>query len=104
MKQKESRQREQRNEKRRVEWENDCKIVETKGPTVDRIPWDEADLKVKSFIYLSLRAEACRTFHQKNAHKKLIGARQTHLTDSSCSRHNNNRMKTLRPSIVGFER
>ena len=67
----ESRQREQRNEKRRVDWENECKIIETKGPTVDRIPWDEADMKVKSLIYLSLGAEACRTFHQRNPHTRI---------------------------------
>ena len=67
----EARQREQRNEKRRVDWENECKIIETKGPTVDRIPWDEADMKVKSLIYLSLGAEACRTFHQRNPHTKI---------------------------------
>ena len=59
----EARQREQRNEKRRVDWENECKIIETKSPTVDRIPWDEADMKFKSLIYLSLGSEACRTFH-----------------------------------------
>ena len=44
----ESRQREQRNEKSRVDLENECKINETKGPTVDRIPWDETDMKIKS--------------------------------------------------------
>ena len=66
-----SRQREQRNEKRRVDCENECKIIETKGPTVDRIPWNEADMKVKSLIYLSLGAEACRTFHQRNPHTRI---------------------------------
>ena len=39
-------QREQRNEKKKVDWENECKQVEFKGPMIDRIPWDEADLKV----------------------------------------------------------
>ena len=67
----EAHRREPRNEKRRVDWENECKIIETKGPTVDRIPWDEADMKVKSLIYLSLGAEACRTFHQSNPHTKI---------------------------------
>ena len=43
----EARQREKRNEKKRVEWENECKIIETEGPTVDRIPWNEADMNVK---------------------------------------------------------
>ena len=55
----EARQREKRSEKRRVDWENKYKIIETKGPKVNRIPWDEADMKVKSYIYLSLGAEAC---------------------------------------------
>ena len=54
----EARQREQRNEKRRVDWENEYKIIETKGPPLDKIPWDEADMKVKSLIYLSLGSEA----------------------------------------------
>ena len=67
----EARQREQCNEKRRVDWENESKIIETKRPTVDRIPWDEADMKVKSLIYLSLGAEACRTFHQRNPHTRI---------------------------------
>ena len=67
----EAKQREQCNEKRRVDWENECKIIETKGPTVDRIPWDEADMKVKSLIYLSLGAEACHTLNQRNPHTRI---------------------------------
>ena len=46
----EERQREQPNEKRKVDWERECKQIELKGPMVDRTPWDEADLKVKSLI------------------------------------------------------
>ena len=38
---------------------------------MDRIPWDEADTKVKSLIYLSLRAEARGTYHQKNSHTQI---------------------------------
>ena len=53
----EERQREQRNEKRKVDWENECKQVEFRGPMIDRTPWDETDLKVKSLIYLSLGTE-----------------------------------------------
>ena len=67
----EARQRERRNLKRRVDWENECKIIETKGPTVDRIPWDKADIKVKSLIYLSAGLEACRRFQQRNPHTKI---------------------------------
>ena len=38
---------------------------------IDRIIWDEADLKVKSLIYLSLRSEGSRTYHQRNPHTKI---------------------------------
>ena len=34
----EARQREQRNEKRRVDWENECKIIETKVPPSTESP------------------------------------------------------------------
>ena len=67
----EARQREQKNERRRVDFENECKVVGRKGALVDRVPWDEADTKVKSLIYLSLGAEARRTFHQKNPHTQI---------------------------------
>ena len=61
----EERQREQRNKQRKVDWENECKQEEFRGPMIDRTPWDEADLKVKSLFYLSLGTESCRTFHQR---------------------------------------
>ena len=67
----EARNREQRNERRRVDFENECKTIERKGAMVDRIPWDKADTKVKSLIYLSLGAEARRTYHQKNPHTQI---------------------------------
>ena len=40
--------REQRNEKRNVGWENEFLSIERKGAMIDRLPWDEADVKVKS--------------------------------------------------------
>ena len=49
----EARHREQRNERRRVNFEYECKVIETNGAFVDRIPWDEAVTKTKSLIYLS---------------------------------------------------
>ena len=52
----------------RVEFENECKVMERNGALVDRIPWDEADTKAKSLIYLQLGAESRRTYHQKNPH------------------------------------
>ena len=67
----EERHREQRNEKRKVDWENECKQIEYKGSMIDRTPWDEADLKVKSLIYLSLGTEGCRTYHQRNLNTRI---------------------------------
>ena len=48
----EKRQLEQRNLKPRTDWQNTCKELEEKGPQVDNIPWDEADNKAKSVLYL----------------------------------------------------
>ena len=67
----EERQRDQRNEHEKVDRENECKQLEQKVPKIDRIPWDEADLKVKSFIYPSLGSEGSRTYHQRNPHTKI---------------------------------
>ena len=47
----EARYREQKNERRRVDFENECKAIERKGALVDRKPWDEADTKFKSLIF-----------------------------------------------------
>ena len=64
----ENRIREIQNERRKVDWENECKQIRSRGPMIDRYTWDEADLKVKSLTYLSLRTEATRIFHQRNPH------------------------------------
>ena len=64
------RQREQRKEHRIVVWEIKCKQVERRGPMVDRITWEEADLKIKSLIYLSLGSEGSRAYHQKTLIQK----------------------------------
>ena len=61
----ERRQKEQKNVKRRTDWQKTCKEIEDKGPQVDNIPWDEADNKTKSYIYLSLGAQATKIFHQR---------------------------------------
>ena len=81
-----ARNREQRNERRRVDFENECKVIERKGAMVDRIPWDEADTKVKSLIYLSLGAEARRTYHQKNPHTHT-DRKMHHKRTSSRTQH-----------------
>ena len=64
----EEREREIRNERRNVDWENECKYIQKRGKMLDKYTWDEADLKIKSVIYLSLGTEATRIFHQRNPH------------------------------------
>ena len=53
---------------RKVDWENEGKHIRNREPMIDRYTWDEADLKVKSLIYLSIGTEATRIFHQRNLH------------------------------------
>ena len=67
----ERRRREQRNVKRRTDWQNTCKDIEDKGLQVDNIPWEEADNKTKSHIYLSLGAQATNIFHQRFPHTDI---------------------------------
>ena len=38
---------------------------------VERVPWDEADVKVKNFIKLSLDNEATGIFYQRNQRKRI---------------------------------
>ena len=35
---------------------------------IDRYSWDEADIKVKNLVYLSLGSEASRIYRQRNPH------------------------------------
>ena len=60
-----------RNNKRKVDWDNECKQIAFKVPIVDGFPWDEADLKVSSFIYLSLGTEGQRTYQQRFPHADI---------------------------------
>ena len=46
-----------RNQEKRVQWERQCVQLHNLGPAVDGIPWEEADIKVRSYIYLSLGKE-----------------------------------------------
>ena len=65
------RERDHRNVKTKVEWENKCKAIEFKGPLVDGIPWDEADTKVKSMIYLCIGTEGQCIYHQPFPHSNI---------------------------------
>ena len=67
----ERRQREQRNVKRRTDWQIICKEIEDEGSQVDKIPWDEADNKAKCHLYLSLGAQATNIFHQRFPHTDI---------------------------------
>ena len=49
-----------------VDWENECLAIKRKGSMIERITWEETDIKVKSLIYLSPGAEATKKFHQRN--------------------------------------
>ena len=58
-------------QKRKVDWQNQCKRIEDKGLYVDNIPWDEADTKIKSLIHFSIGQEATNIFHQRNPHTEM---------------------------------
>ena len=65
------RQRQQQNERREVDWDNECKQTKQRRPMIDRTPWDVAYRKVKSLIYLSLGSEGSRTYHQIDPNTKI---------------------------------
>ena len=67
----EARKRDIRNQRRKIDWENECKQVEYRGPYIGRYPWEEADTKIKSLLYLSIGAEGTRILHQNNPHTKI---------------------------------
>ena len=53
----EDRYREIRNERRKVDRENECKHIRDRVPRNDKYAWNGADLKIKRLIYLSLGKE-----------------------------------------------
>ena len=62
----ETRKQKIRNGGTRVDWENECRAIRNRGPMLDRYTWDDADIKVKGLVYLSLGTEASRIYHQRN--------------------------------------
>ena len=51
-KEEEARKREIRNQRRKIDWENECKTIEIRGPYVGRYPYDEADKKNQKPVIL----------------------------------------------------
>ena len=62
--QSQTRDRNIRNQEKKIQWDNQCAHLDNLGPTVDAIPWEEADIKVRSYIYLSLGNEGKRRLSQ----------------------------------------
>ena len=92
------RQREQRNQKNKTDWQHKCKTIKEKGPMVDNIPWDDADNKAKSLIYLSLGAQATNIFHQRFPHTDL----QKCTTDALIEQLKNHSHKQETNRLIGF--
>ena len=49
---KQIRDRNLRNQEKRVAWTNQCQHLDNLCPTVDGIPWEEAEFKCRSYIYV----------------------------------------------------
>ena len=64
----EARKREIRNQRRKIDSENEYKTIEFRGQFIDRYPWEQADTKIESLLYLSIGTEATRIYHQNNPH------------------------------------
>ena len=52
-----TRDRNIRNQEKKIQWENQCNQLDNLGPTVNGTLWEEADMKIRSYIYLSLGNE-----------------------------------------------
>ena len=63
--------REVRNQEKRVGWANHVIKAREKGVLCNSIRWDEADAKVRSYIFLCLGAEGQRQVQQKRPNLEL---------------------------------
>ena len=63
--------REVRNQEKRVGWENHVTKAREKGVLCNSFRWDEADAKVRSYIFLCLGAEGQRQLQQKQPNLEL---------------------------------
>ena len=63
--------RENRNQEKRVGWENHVVRAKGKGVLCNSFLWDESDAKVRSYIFLCLGAEGQRQVLQFNLQKNV---------------------------------
>ena len=59
------RNREVRNQEKNVDWENRCQKARDKGVMCNSVIWDEADARVRSYLFLCLSMEGQRQVQQK---------------------------------------
>ena len=59
------RNRDIKNQEKRVIWENNVKKSRDKGVLCNNVPWDDADNKVRCYIFLYLGSEGQRQLQQK---------------------------------------
>ena len=75
-----------RNQEKKTTMENQCVQLVSLGPTVDMIPWEEADIKVRSYIYLicnggqkTRKPTLSRLKNTGNDHERLLYKTTTSL-------------------------
>ena len=59
------------NQEKLVQWENQCQLLDNIGPTVDGVPWEEADMKIRSYINLCLGTEGQRWINKYYPNLKI---------------------------------
>ena len=60
-----------RNQKKKVGWENHVIKARERGVLCNSFRWDEADAKVRSYLFLGLGAEGQRQIQQKRPNMQL---------------------------------
>ena len=71
MKRKPKKNQEVRNQEKRVGWENHVIKAREKGVLCNSFRWDEADAKIRSYLFLCLGAEGQRQIQQKRPSLQL---------------------------------
>ena len=64
-----------RNQEKPVGWENRCLKARENGVLGNSVPWDEADAKVRSYLFLCLDTEGQRQVQQKRSGLKIQSSR-----------------------------